>query len=182
MNSIDFLQQQEENKFMQWMLSYGRAIVMLTYFVALLAFLFRFTMDYQISDLHDQITKNALIVKNSKDHEATYRNLQNRLLAIKTLDQKAQTTRSQFDDIVNSTNGNVTFTNLSINNTSIQATVNTNSAERLNAFITDLRNKKYVTSVNIGSIQNQISTGQVVASLSVTIDPTYQISQGTSQP
>src|SRR5476651_2190356 len=62
-----------------WSLSIGRFLVIGVELIALGAFLFRFTLDRQIIDLHALIKNKQIIVADLKDSEATYRNLQDRL-------------------------------------------------------------------------------------------------------
>ncbi|HVZ58575.1 MAG TPA: hypothetical protein VG935_02380, partial [Patescibacteria group bacterium] len=71
--------------FIHWAITGGRFIVILTETIALAAFLYRFSLDRQIVDLHDQINAKETIVAALKDQEVSYRELQQRILQTKQL-------------------------------------------------------------------------------------------------
>ena len=62
-----------------WLLSIGRILVIVTELVALGAFLWRFGLDQQLIDLHSKIKQKQAIVEAFKKNEEEYRNLQDRL-------------------------------------------------------------------------------------------------------
>src|SRR5258706_9366482 len=77
------------DRFLNWALSIGRVVVIVTEAVALTAFLYRFNLDRQIIDLHSRINQEQIIVKLLNNNETTFRSLQDRLSLINKLSQQA---------------------------------------------------------------------------------------------
>src|SRR6266568_2696795 len=77
------------DKFTFWALSTGKVVIVLTETIALMAFLYRFALDRKILDLHDKIKQTSEIVKAQSVNESKYRQLQNTLNAIDTLNKHA---------------------------------------------------------------------------------------------
>ena len=65
-----------------WAVTIGRILVVVVELAALAAFLYRFTLDNQLQDLHSKIKQEQTIIELQKKNEDTYRNLQNRLSLI----------------------------------------------------------------------------------------------------
>ncbi len=171
MSSINFFQEQQNNiidRLVQWTLTYGRMVIMVTYSVALVAFLYRFTVDYRLTNLHDQIKNDQIIVNAMSDSESLFRNLQARLQLIGQINSTSAITVNRLKDLIEISQGNITFTDVSISDKSELAVISTNSIEQLNSFVTNIKQLKYVTDINIENIQNKISTGQVNAVLNIT--------------
>ena len=170
MTTINFFREPQANiidRIVQWTLTYGRLVIMITYTVALVAFLFRFTIDFRLTNLHDQIRNDEIIVKAMSDSEALFRNLQNRLDLIGQINNTADMSVQRLNDLVKLTNSNVTFVNLSISPNTEVATISTNSIQQLNSFVTALKKLNYVMSINIENIQNKVSLGQVSAIINI---------------
>ena len=79
--SINLLKQQTSlvDRFIDWALTIGRLLVILTEIVALSAFIYRFSLDRQLIDLHSKITQEQAIANYLNNNEKKYRNLQDRL-------------------------------------------------------------------------------------------------------
>jgi len=54
-------------KFLKWLLTVGRYIVIFTELVVILAFLSRFKLDRDLTDLYKQIENKQAIIQNSTD-------------------------------------------------------------------------------------------------------------------
>jgi hypothetical protein len=67
------------DQFLTWALAIGRLLVIVTETVALATFLYRFSIDRQLIDLHDEITKNQAIVAYLKQGEDSYRHMQQKI-------------------------------------------------------------------------------------------------------
>jgi hypothetical protein len=75
--------QRSLNKFLKWALTYGRYIVVITELVVILAFLSRFKLDRDKTDLDEKISQKQAIVEATSDLEKEIRSLQNRLSAVR---------------------------------------------------------------------------------------------------
>lgn len=88
--SIEFLSQEEWEKstlgkVLKWALTIGRHIVILTELVVIVAFLSRFKLDRDLSDLGEKIKQEQAIITASADFETDFRFLQKRLAKIEDL-------------------------------------------------------------------------------------------------
>src|SRR3990167_1463025 len=72
-------------KLLRWALTYGRYIIISTEIIVLFAFILRFSLDRQITDLNEEIEQKAAIVAANKGFESSFRNLQSRTQQINTL-------------------------------------------------------------------------------------------------
>jgi len=72
-------------RFLIWVLSVGRWIVVFTEFIVICAFLSRFYFDRQIADLHDSISQKQAIVMAMNDFEEEFRFLQKRIEVVEEL-------------------------------------------------------------------------------------------------
>lgn len=75
-------------KFLTWALTYGRYIIIGTEIIVLLAFLSRFKLDRELTDLHQSIAQKQAVVLAASDLEHEVRDLQDRLSIIKKLEQQ----------------------------------------------------------------------------------------------
>src|SRR5689334_17423335 len=87
------------DRLIQFALTIGRGLVVLTEAIALGAFLFRFGLDRQIIDLHDRISQEQAVIKLLKKNEDTYRNLQDRIALAKSIATQARATSKTITDI-----------------------------------------------------------------------------------
>lgn len=157
------------NQFFTWTLSIGRLLIIITEFVALATFLYRFGLDMQIVDLHDKIKSQALIVENFKTSEDSFRSLQQRLALIKTYDSIGNRTHSIFTDIANAGKGKVTFTTLTVNPDNAKIEAQVISSQALSQFIKTLQNQPTITSVSVDKVENATSKGLIIVSLTATL-------------
>lgn len=172
MDSINFFHNQNKNafdQFIDWSLSYGRMIVMLTEVIALGAFLYRFGLDRQLVDLHDSIKRDQAFVSALQTNETTYRNLQDRLTIASHVDTQAQQILQNLLNTMDLSNGNVTFTIINDTTTALELHVLSDTSTNLNTFITTLENSPYVDSVNIASLTTSTQTQQLEAEIDVTL-------------
>lgn len=144
----------------------GRFIVLLTEMIALMAFLYRFTLDRQIIDLNDEIKANQAIVAQYEPLELDYRNLQDRIQTIKTLDQEAPIMPNLFTQIMSKGEGIVTFTSLLISSDSIRVEADTSSVASLNTFVMALRSDPLIKEVSIDRIDNRTSNALITVAIS----------------
>lgn len=167
--NINLLPHHEESlvvQFLNWALTVGRFLVIITETAALVTFLYRFTLDRQIIDLHDKIKYQQTIVENLAGNEKLYRGLQNSLATAKTLDGQSKLGGNLFSDVVNMARGNVQFSDLIISPSSIKMNVNAFSVQSLSTFIDKLKGDKDIASISLDQVEN--STANAVISVTIT--------------
>ncbi|MCL5435217.1 MAG: hypothetical protein M1405_02405 [Patescibacteria group bacterium] len=171
--SINLLKKQTSliDRFVNWALTIGRLLVILTEIVALSAFIYRFSLDRQLIDLHSKITQEQAIVNYLKDNEKTYRNLQDRLFIATTYSSLGVSRFKVFRDIVSFAPLGMTFNNVTLHEDRIKIDANADSVSSLNIFVNSVKNYSEIDSVSIDKIENKPSSAVIVISLTATLKP-----------
>ncbi|MCL5438676.1 MAG: hypothetical protein M1268_01665 [Patescibacteria group bacterium] len=154
-------------KFITWSLTIGRLIVIATEVIALSAFLYRFSLDRQLIDLHDKIRQKQAIVLSWKGNEAKYRDLQDRLLLASKLSNKGNETTKIFSSIVESTPSDFMTSNLIYSQDRIKIEGDVRSITSLASFIKSIKNQLKPDSISIDKIENKTSSGIIITSLTI---------------
>jgi len=158
-------------QFFNWALTIGRLLIILTEMVALGTFIYRFSLDMQIVDLHDKIKAESFIVANFKDAEATFRDIQDRLATIKRYDALGTTTASTFTDIAKMGQGKVTFKDLAVTTQNVKIEVQAPSVAPLSQFINVLKNYPAISSVSIDKVENKTTSAAIVVDITAQLKP-----------
>ena len=162
------------DEFIKWALSIGRLVVILTEVVALLTFLFRFSLDQKLIDLHTKIQQEQTIVSYLKDPEASYRNLQDRLAIAQSISKQSNSTVKIFSDIKNNIPSDTTVDDLSIFTEGIRIQATFKSVSSLSKFIDFLKNYDQISTVSIDKIENKSSNATIVVQISALFKTTTQ--------
>lgn len=172
--SINLLPHKSESflsQFLNWTLTIGRLLIILVEMLALGTFLYRFSLDMQIIDLHDKIEAQSFILANFSSSEATFRDLQDRLATINRYDEIGSTTTSIFRDITELGQGQVTFRNLTVETTTATIEAQAPSASALSAFVEKLRQHPSVSTVSIDKVENNTSAATVTVTVTASLKP-----------
>jgi Tfp pilus assembly protein PilN len=153
----------------KWALTFGRLLIIVIEFVAFGTFIYRFSLDRTIIDLHDKINQEQAIVASLKDREAEYRNIQERLsIASGVIDKGAKPVKI-FSDIAALTPAEIKFTNFALDNKQITIQADVTSSSALTSFINSLKEYPAVSSVTITSLGTNTSTGIIEVGLNVVL-------------
>lgn len=171
--SINLLKKQTSiiDRFINWALTIGRLVVILTEIIALSAFIYRFSLDRQLIDLHSKITQEQAIVNYLKDNEASYRNLQDRLVLANNYSTLAVNRLKVFNDIKNSAPIGLAFNSISLFDDRIKIEANIDSVSTLNTFVNSVRNYPSIDSVSIEKIENKPSSAVISINMTATLKP-----------
>lgn len=153
-------------RFINWALTIGRLLVIVTELVALICFVYRFSLDSQLIDLHSKIKQEQAVINFLKKDEDTYRNLQERLSIAKTFSIQGQEKVNTFNDILGFTPQGITFTDFSLNNNNIRIIANVESVFSLSSFVESLKSYSKIDSISIDKIENRPSTGLIKITIS----------------
>jgi hypothetical protein len=153
------------SQFLSWGLTVGRLLIIITETLALSVFLYRFSLDVKIIDLHDKIKSAKVIVENFKDSEDSFRNLQARLGFIKEYDTKKDRTLTLLQDIIELGRNRITFRNLIVSISSVEVEAQAPSADALTAFVQGIKNHPEIGNVTIDRVQNSTTEGLVTVSI-----------------
>jgi len=152
-------------QFLNWALTIGRLLIILTETLALGTFVYRFSLDMKIVDLHDQIKAKSAIVKNFKPYEDTYRNLQDRLALAKTFGETSAITPNVFHDIIEMGRGIVTFRTILIADNAVKIEVQAPASTNVSTFVNSLKQYPEVASVSIDKVENKTANANVTVGI-----------------
>jgi hypothetical protein len=160
-------------QFLNWSLTIGRLLIILVETLALGTFLYRFDLDRQIVDLHDQIKSESFIVENFARQETEFRNVQTRLSMAKTYGQTNPAVNI-FKDIVELGRGKVTFRNVFVTLDSVKIEAAAPSAGALSQFTEALKKHPDVSEVSVDKVENKTTTSTIIIVVSARLktDPT----------
>lgn len=147
------------DRFINWALTVGRLIVIITEVVAVAAFIYRFSLDDKLVNLHSDIKAKQNIVTVLKNDENKYRNLQDRIALASAFSQSSVKTTEIIGDIVNLIPPGVKINDLALNKDRINMSVNIGSVSSLTDFIDPLKNYPKIKSISIENIENKPSVG-----------------------
>lgn len=145
--------------FLKWSINVGKIIIIGTELLALGAFSYRFYIDRKIIDLHDEISKEEILVKSQEKNEKQYRELQEKLASIKTITDETKTKISILQSILDGKKNTYFITkNLSINQDTIVIEGTAFSIFSINNFIEEVKKDPMVIAINLDEIES-ISEG-----------------------
>lgn len=172
--SINLLPQEEfeastVGRILKWAMGTFRIIVIVTEMIVMGAFLSRFWLDAQNSDLNDAIRiKNAQISAQG-DFEKEFRGVQSKLAIIKALSTGGKDS-DQIDLLVSKMPADVTLSSLSIDSSTIQIKGVGNSELGVSQYITNLKANKAFRNVDLISLNSSVENSNTNA---FTIQITY---------
>lgn len=155
------------DRFIAWALTAGRFLVVATELIALAAFIYRFSLDRQLIDLHSQIKQKQSIVDHFKKEEDIYRDLQERIILSSNFSKLENSTITAFKEITDFTPKDITVNSFGLAQKQVSINATAYSTTSLSTFINTLKNYKKVQSVNIGSIENKTTAGYIIVSINV---------------
>lgn len=168
--------------FIKWAITGGRFLVILTETIALGAFLYRFTLDRQIIDLHDKIKAKSVIVESFKEQENDYRQLQERLLQAKQLNTDVTFVPDLLNDITTlAQKNNIAIKTISVSDLSIHIELIAFDVRNLRSFVAGLQDKKELSEISIDRIENKSTTAQIAAVVSSEVVGKDRVKKGGTQ-
>ncbi len=159
------------DKFLNWALSAGRIVVILTEIVALSAFMYRFFLDRQLIDLHTKIRQEQAIISFSKASEDKYRNLQDRLSIASRFSKLEQDEVKVLKDILTLAPNGTTFNNIITSITNVRISASFTQISNLGEFVDSLKSYPNVASVSVDKIENIPSTSTISVSITAALKP-----------
>lgn len=168
------------DKFIDWVLSIGRAVVIITEIVALSAFLYRFSLDRQLIDVHSKIKQEQAILNYSKISEDKYRNLQDRIQISSQFSKLGENEVKTLKDIISLAPNGISFNNLTVSGDKIKIDASVNIVSQLGVFIDSLRSYPSISSVSIDKIENQTTNSLITVGITGSLKPNKNL-YGTLQ-
>lgn len=162
---------------LHWAITGGRFLVIVTETIALAAFLYRFTLDRQIIDLHENIKAKQTIVLRLRGQENSYRELQERLIQAQQLSQTVSFIPDLFSRVsLLAQKNNLSIKSFFLAEKTFHMEIIAVNVQNVKSFVTDLQNLKELKDISIDRIENRSATAQIAAVLSAEVlSPTYKI-------
>jgi Tfp pilus assembly protein PilN len=156
-------QEQQEHsplgRFIGWATTYGRYIMVTTEVIVLIAFLSRFSLDRQLTDLKDEIQQKQDIIAANQDLEIDFRQTQDSLNKIKALLAKQEIPTNTINTLRMLLPSGTYFQSLSIENNNITSQVVSVTVQSFSQFLINLSATKQLSNIEIGTVDKQTIAG-----------------------
>jgi len=155
--TIEFIPQEEWEKtsfgkFLKWLLNVGRWIVIITELIVILAFLSRFKLDRDLTNLNEVVKQKQAIVSASSDFEKEFRFLQKRLSTIEGL-KKSQVEADKILELFSQlTPAGIQLSNFNLSGEKISLTASADSEITFAVFLKNLKQEPKLTSLTLNKV------------------------------
>jgi hypothetical protein len=150
------------DQFINWVLTTGRLIIIITEVVAVAAFLYRFSLDESIANINTDIKQKQNFVTLLKKDENKYRNFQNRIALASEFSKKTGDINSIITYIFDLTAQGLDISTFSFNKDRITLAISASSIAHLKTFIDPIQQHPQVQSVSVDNIENKQFIGLIV--------------------
>jgi len=156
-SKIEFLPQEDWEKgtwgkILKWTLTVGRHIVIFTELVVILAFLSRFKLDRDLTDLGERIRQQQAIITSWNSFEKEFRFLNKQLQIIEELRKNQIESNEILDELASLVPFDVVVSDFSVSNKQLGLTGNAFSETGLSTFLKSLRNSKKFKNISLAQI------------------------------
>jgi len=176
---ISLLPNEENNynlfsRFLKWITTVGRIIIVFTELIVILAFLSRFWLDRKNSDLSEILRQQKAILTSTKDFENDYISLQQRLEYIKNFYQTQPKYIDNLNSLIQSLPTGIYFQVVNINHdqktSKVTATVDLYSYQEdvIVDFITNLKLNPEISSLDVRKIEKKTKDSKYYLSIDLT--------------
>ncbi|MBI2034433.1 MAG: hypothetical protein HYT11_01745 [Candidatus Levybacteria bacterium] len=171
--SINLLRKQQKtggfNVFLEWLLTYGRFIIIAVQTIALIALVYRYTLDRELEKVQKQIKERQAAIQERKEEENSYRNLHERLSLVETIHDSSKKNRDLFVETIATASGYLVFNNIVFEKNTIRINAYTSSIGLFNSFVKLLREDDRIETINIGRVESDSSKARINIDISVSI-------------
>jgi len=170
-STIEFIPQEDWEKtsfgkFLKWLLNVGRWIVIITEFIVILAFLSRFKLDRDLTNLNEQVKQKQAIISSSSTLENDFRFLQKRLTTIETLQKSQNEAKQVLDIFTDLTPVGIQLSNFSYADKKISLIASANSEIAFAGFLKNLKDSPKFKSITISKVSaNEEKGGEIIFNL-----------------
>ncbi len=160
-------------RFLRWVTSVGRVVIVFVELIVIGAFLSRFWLDRKNSDLSETLRQQKAILGSTAEFEKDYLSLQGRLKFIKNFYKSEPKYVESLSSLIQSIPEGIYFQNISFN-TSEKTNIITSSVESFSYqediiidFIVNLKLNPDISSVNVQKIEKKTKDSKFYLSLSL---------------
>jgi len=165
------------NRFIRWLTTAGRFVIVFTELVVVLAFISRFWLDRKNADLSETIRQQTAILESTKDFENEYLALQQRLTFVKKYYQQAPDYAPKIQSLIESSPPGIVYNRFSLSRPKGSPTVQSDmivyayQESSIVDFVTNLILNPNVNSVNIKNIEKKPKDTKYTINLSLSFNP-----------
>ncbi len=163
-------------RFLRWVTSVGRVVIIFVELIVIGAFLSRFWLDRKNSDLSETLRQQKAILGSTQEFEKDYVSLQERLKFIKNFYKTEPKYTESLNSLIQSIPDGIYFQNISFNSGE-KASIITGSVEAFSYqedaiidFIVNLKLNPDISSVNVQKIEKKTKDSKFYLSLSLTFN------------
>ena len=161
-------------RFLRWVTSVGRVVIVFVELIVIGAFLSRFWLDRKNSDLSETLRQQKAILGSTQEFEKDYVSLQERLKFIKNFYKTEPKYVESLNSLIQSIPDGIFFENISFNSGE-KTSIITGSVESFSYledaiidFIVNLKLNPDISSVNVQKIEKKTKDSKFYLSLSLT--------------
>jgi Tfp pilus assembly protein PilN len=149
-------------RILAWILTTFRVIVIVTEMIVMAAFLSRFWLDAQNSDLNEKIQQKQAVLSASQNFEQEFNATQKRLKVFSSLIAGQINSHKSSSEIVESLPADVVLTNMSIKKDSIVISGSTPNEKSIQQLIVNLNSKENFKDFSISNISTSLSNNTLL--------------------
>lgn len=158
--TINLLPQEEFDastlgRVLKWILTTFRYIVTVTEMIVMIAFLSRFWFDARSADLIDSINQRSAIVASYSAFESKFRTTQDKLKIYQSFSLDSQRLSPTIEDLSTRVPSDVTLTEISINNSKIEITAQSQNENSITNFINNLNASTFTADASLKSVESR---------------------------
>lgn len=155
------LEKNPAGKFLKWVLSYGRYIIVGVELIVLIVFFSRFIYDRRLTDLNESIEQKQAIVTSASELEKDIRDLQEKTEKIRTLEEERLTYLETLEKLKEITPQEVIFKNLSFQEEKISLFGQTLFNNSFAQLLASLKNAEQFSEIELSEIKKNEETGLI---------------------
>lgn len=146
-------------KFLQWMLSYGRYIIISVELIVLVVFFSRFIFDRKLADLSDSIEQKKAIIASAADLEKNMITFQKDLKRVSDLDKNRDTYLALINRLKVITPKDTFYEKIGFNNEKITLSGKTLNSTSFAYFLAKLRQESNLSEIDLTKVTKNNETG-----------------------
>lgn len=139
---------------LSWLLSFGKWAVIITQLIVMGAFLWRFSLDRELTDLKKSIAKNVAVIKSYEQIERDFVLTQKRLATAKTVIAQQKAITEELSKLALATPLDVWYEKLTITPTSTTLSAYSRSLPGFSQFLSAIQRDARYSSVSVARIQD----------------------------
>jgi hypothetical protein len=144
---------------LEWSLVFGKWAVIATQLIVMGAFLYRFTLDRNLTDLRKSIAKDVSIIKSYDQVERDFSLAQKQISAAKQAVDSQQLMLKTLKEVGQITPNEVWYDRMTITSSSVSLTAYVASLPAFGQFLTAIQKDPLFTGISIGKIESSTTKG-----------------------